>query len=40
MYMKLLEETIKELKGEDMRDDVRAAVNLRVDLRVDETYSP
>ncbi len=40
MYMKLLEETIKELKGEEIEDDLRAAVNLRVDLRVDETYIP
>ena len=31
MYMKLLEETIRELKGEDLEDDVRATVDLRVD---------
>ncbi|HWI20946.1 MAG TPA: transcription-repair coupling factor, partial [Vicinamibacterales bacterium] len=31
MYMKLLEETIRELKGEDLEDDVRATVNLKVD---------
>ena len=35
MYMRLLEETIKELKGEEIEDDVRAAVNLGVDLRVE-----
>ncbi|HET7219755.1 MAG TPA: transcription-repair coupling factor [Vicinamibacterales bacterium] len=40
MYMKLLEQTIKELKGEELEDDVRATVNLRVDLRVDDTYIP
>jgi transcription-repair coupling factor (superfamily II helicase) len=40
MYMKLLEQTIKELKGEEIEDDVRASVNLRVDFRVDETYIP
>jgi transcription-repair coupling factor (superfamily II helicase) len=40
MYMKLLEQTIKELKGEDIEDDVRATVNLRVDLRIDERYVP
>ena len=40
MYMKLLEQTIKELKGEEIEDDVRATVNLRVDLRIDETYIP
>jgi transcription-repair coupling factor (superfamily II helicase) len=39
-YMKLLEQTIKELKGEELEDDVRANVNLRVDLRIDETYIP
>ena len=40
MYMKLLEETIRELKGEDLEDDRRATVNLRIDLRIDETYIP
>ena len=40
MYMKLLEQTIRELKGEEIEDDVRATVNLRVDLRIDETYIP
>ncbi len=38
MYMKLLEETVKELKGEDLDDDVRAAVNLQVDFRIPEGY--
>ena len=40
MYMKLLEETIRELKGEDLEDDVRATVNLRVDFRLDDQYVP
>jgi transcription-repair coupling factor (superfamily II helicase) len=40
MYLKLLEETIRELKGEDLEDERRATVNLRLDLRVDETYVP
>ena len=40
MYMKLLEETIRELKGEDLEDDVRASVNLKVDFRLDEHYVP
>ena len=40
MYMKLLEETIRELKGEDLEDDVRATVNLRIDFRIDESYVP
>ena len=38
MYMKLLEQTVKELKGEDLEDDVRAVVNLKVDFRIPETY--
>jgi transcription-repair coupling factor (superfamily II helicase) len=40
MYMKLLEETMRELKGEDLEDDVRATVNLKVDFRLDEAYVP
>jgi len=40
MYMKLLEQTVRELKGEDVEDDVRATVNLGVDLRIDEAYVP
>ena len=40
MYMKLLEQTIKELKGEEVEDENRATVNLRVDLRIDERYVP
>ena len=36
MYMKLLEETIKQLKGEDLDDDRRATVNLRLDFRIDD----
>jgi transcription-repair coupling factor (superfamily II helicase) len=38
MYMKLLEESIRELKGEDLEDDVRATVNLRIDFRIEESY--
>ncbi len=40
MYIKLLEQTIRELKGEDLDDERRAVVNLRIDLRIDETYVP
>jgi transcription-repair coupling factor (superfamily II helicase) len=40
MYMKLLEETVRELKGEEIEDDVRATVNLRVDLKIDDGYIP
>jgi transcription-repair coupling factor (superfamily II helicase) len=38
MYMQLLEQTVKELKGEELEDDTRATVNLKVDLRIDEAY--
>src|SRR4249919_3527909 len=40
MYMKLLEEAVRELKGEELDDDRRATVNLGVDLRIDERYVP
>jgi transcription-repair coupling factor (superfamily II helicase) len=40
MYMKLLEQAVRELKGEDIEDDVRAVVNLRVDLKIDDSYVP
>ncbi len=40
MYMKLLEQTVRELKGEDIEEDLRATVNLRVDLRIDDDYIP
>jgi transcription-repair coupling factor (superfamily II helicase) len=40
MYMKLLEQTVRELKGEELETDLRANVNLRVDLRIDESYVP
>jgi transcription-repair coupling factor (superfamily II helicase) len=40
MYMKLLEQAVRELKGEDLADDLRANVNLRVDLRIDDSYVP
>jgi hypothetical protein len=38
--MKLLEETIRELKGEEIEDDHRATVNLGIDLRIDDEYIP
>ena len=40
MYMKLLEQAVHELKGEELVDEARASVNLRVDLRIDEAYVP
>jgi transcription-repair coupling factor (superfamily II helicase) len=38
LYMKLLEQAVRELKGEEVEDDVRAVVNLRVDLKIEDTY--
>jgi transcription-repair coupling factor (superfamily II helicase) len=40
LYMKLLEQTVTELKGEEVEDETRATVNLNVDLRIDERYVP
>ncbi len=40
MYMKLLEQTVRELKGEEIEDETRATVNLSVDLRIGEEYVP
>jgi transcription-repair coupling factor (superfamily II helicase) len=40
MYMKLLEDAVRELKGEDLDDDRRATVNLKIDLHVDDEYIP
>jgi transcription-repair coupling factor (superfamily II helicase) len=39
-YMKLLEQTIRELKGEEIEDERRATVNLHLDLRIDDSYVP
>jgi transcription-repair coupling factor (superfamily II helicase) len=38
MYMKLLEETIKELRGEQIESEARATVNLGVDLKIEGDY--
>ena len=40
MYMKLLEEAVRELKGEEIEDDARATVNLQVDLKIADAYIP
>ena len=40
MYVKLLDQTVRELKGEEIEDAARAAVNLDVDLKIDESYIP
>ena len=40
MYTKLLEETIRELKGEELEDDRRASVNLKLNLKIDDQFIP
>ena len=40
MYTKLLEETIRELKGEDLEDERRATVNLGLEFRIPDEYVP
>jgi transcription-repair coupling factor (superfamily II helicase) len=40
LYVKLLEQTILELKGEAPREAPRAVLNLTVDLRIPEEYVP
>jgi transcription-repair coupling factor (superfamily II helicase) len=38
MYMKLLEEAVRELKGEEIEEGARATVNLRVNLKIEDSY--
>jgi len=38
-FMELLEQTIKELKGEKM-EEAKSEINLRVDIRIPESYLP
>jgi transcription-repair coupling factor (superfamily II helicase) len=38
-YMHLLEQTIRELKGE-AREEIKSEINLRVDIRIPENYLP
>ena len=38
MYIKLLEETVRELQGEEIKDRPRARVNLGLELRIDDAY--
>lgn len=40
LYIKLLEETVSRLKGEDVAENERTPVNLKIDLRIDEEYVP
>jgi transcription-repair coupling factor (superfamily II helicase) len=38
MYVKLLQQAVQELQGNEIEDTQRARVNLGVELRIDETY--
>jgi transcription-repair coupling factor (superfamily II helicase) len=40
LYVKLLDQTIRELSGEEASETQRAALNLRVDLRIPADYVP
>ncbi len=40
MYVKLLEETVRELSGEEDADVARATLSLRIDLRIPEAFIP
>jgi len=40
MYTKLLEQTVRELRGEEIEEEIRATVNLGVDFRIDDEYVP
>jgi transcription-repair coupling factor (superfamily II helicase) len=40
MYVKLLEEAVREQKGEEVLDDTRATVNLSVDLKIADSFIP
>ncbi len=38
MYVKLLDQTVREVRGEEVEDERRATVNLGIDLRIGEGY--
>jgi len=40
LYVKLLEQTILELRGEEPREGPRAALHLRLEMRIPEAYVP
>jgi len=40
MYMKLLEQAVRELKGEEAEEEGHATVNLGIDVRIDDDYVP
>ena len=40
MYTKLLEQTIRELRGEELEEETRATVNLRIDVKIEPGYIP
>ncbi|MFQ5737748.1 MAG: transcription-repair coupling factor [Acidobacteriota bacterium] len=40
LYMRLLEQTIKELKGEEVLDEIHPSVDLRLDIQIPDHYIP
>ena len=40
MYVKLLEQAVRELRGEEVEEEAHATINLGADLRVSEAYVP
>jgi transcription-repair coupling factor (superfamily II helicase) len=40
MYVKLLEETVRELSGEEEAEPVRSTLSLKIDLRIPESFVP
>jgi transcription-repair coupling factor (superfamily II helicase) len=40
MYVKLLEETVRELSGEEEAEPIRSTLNLKIDLRIPESFVP
>ena len=40
MYIKLLEETVRELSGDEEAEVARATLNLKIDLRIPEAFIP
>jgi transcription-repair coupling factor (superfamily II helicase) len=40
MYTKLLDQTIRELRGEELEEETRATVNLRIDVKIEPGYIP
>ncbi|QUV88146.1 transcription-repair coupling factor [Chloracidobacterium aggregatum] len=38
LYCRLLDETVRELRGMPIEEDIQTAINLRMDIRIPETY--